>query len=573
MTQSIEPDFDITKYHKCLSDLYWFGCYEGDAHFKQYFEPSTYAHPAKISPLLADRIFKHLEKLELLKEGMTILDFMVGSGRIPLMASLRGYKGLGVELEPHFVKMCNDNKKFAENKIGRKLDMDIIQGDSRQLSKLLSKSDVAVVSPPFTDQNQGTKPLSERNDGMALRLRKERPNTYDKTGVGSSSKEYSDNPSNIGNLPYKQMVGVVSPPYHDSMSSEKHGIDTTKLQDGIKNPRTKYLNNLEYSQNPENIGNLKDTSFVGITSKSNRNIYIPINIILPLCQIKNLTNVQIAENYAGQKDVGIVGKEIQISLKELKSIIEKYLKPTKENQNLGYKVQSITIGKVEIQDGVEEGGNQSINKQKNEIIILAKNVGEQEMRLKYVFTISKDGKMEEQQFLKILLQSVNHATIKNINLVIKDLFITARYVEGNIILVQLCREYVKNQNAEQHTTQQNIIDGSQRNEQPNYLSEMLRVYKEASKVCPIICTVTKNPTRAGKLRRLDLDTKKLLELAGYTIIDYHRAVLFKTYEQSTLTGETKKEHKGRLSFFKRLSLQKGNQAAMFEDVLIGVRNG
>ena len=67
-----EPDFDITKYHKCLSDLYWYGCYEGDPHFKQYFEPSTYSHPAKISPLLADRIFKHLEKLELLKEGMTI---------------------------------------------------------------------------------------------------------------------------------------------------------------------------------------------------------------------------------------------------------------------------------------------------------------------------------------------------------------------------------------------------------------------------------------------------------------------------------------------------------------------
>src|SRR3990167_3790633 len=118
-----EPDFDITKYHKCLSDLYWHGCYDGDAYFKQYFE-----------------------KLELLKEGMTVLDFMAGSGRIPLMASLRGYKGLGVELEPHFVKMCNDNKKFAENKIGRKLDMEIIQGDSRQLSKLLNKSDVAVVS-------------------------------------------------------------------------------------------------------------------------------------------------------------------------------------------------------------------------------------------------------------------------------------------------------------------------------------------------------------------------------------------------------------------------------------------
>ena len=100
---------------------------------------------------------------------------------------------------------------------------------------------------------------------------------------------------------------------------------------------------------------------------------------------------------------------------------------------------------------------------------------------------------------------------------------------------------------------------------------MLQVYKEASKVCPIIAVVTKNPTRAGKLRLLSHDTKNLLEMAGYSIVDYHRAVLFKTYEQSTLTGETKKEHKGRLSFFKRLSLNKGNQAAMFEDILIGVR--
>src|SRR3990167_11186873 len=135
MTQLTESDFDITKYHKCLSDLYWFGCYEGDAYFRQYFDPGSYAHPAKISPLLVDRIFKHLEKLELLKEGMTVLDMMAGSGRIPLIASLKGYKSISVELEPHFIRMIEDNKKFAENKIGRKLDMEIVQGDSRQLSK------------------------------------------------------------------------------------------------------------------------------------------------------------------------------------------------------------------------------------------------------------------------------------------------------------------------------------------------------------------------------------------------------------------------------------------------------
>ena len=110
--------------------------------------------------------------------------------------------------------------------------------------------------------------------------------------------------------------------------------------------------------------------------------------------------------------------------------------------------------------------------------------------------------------------------------------------------------------------------------QSSYLSAMLQVYQEAYKSgMSVICTITKNPTRAGKLRRLDLDTAKLIEMSGFKIVDYHRAILFKTFEQSTLTGKTKKEHKGRLSFFKRLSLQKGNQASMWEDILIGVRNG
>ena len=106
----------------------------------------------------------------------------------------------------------------------------------------------------------------------------------------------------------------------------------------------------------------------------------------------------------------------------------------------------------------------------------------------------------------------------------------------------------------------------------SYLSAMLQVYQEAYKSgMSVICTVTKNPTRAGKLRRLDLDTFFLLEKSGWKIVDYHRAILFKTHEQHTLTGSTKKEYKGRLSFFKRLSLAKGNKASEWEDIIIGVR--
>ena len=39
----------------------------------------------------------------------------------------------------------------------------------------------------------------------------------------------------------------------------------------------------------------------------------------------------------------------------------------------------------------------------------------------------------------------------------------------------------------------------------------------------------------------------------------------------TLKGGIRKEVKGRLSFFKRLSVSKGNVAADYEDIIIAVR--
>jgi hypothetical protein len=104
-----------------------------------------------------------------------------------------------------------------------------------------------------------------------------------------------------------------------------------------------------------------------------------------------------------------------------------------------------------------------------------------------------------------------------------------------------------------------------------YLSAMQQVYSESYKagISPLV-TVTKNPTKNHKLRRLDLDTAMLLEKVGYKIVDYHQAVLFKTKTQQTLFGEEKTEIKGQVSFFKRLSMQKGNVAADHEDIIFAV---
>lgn len=463
--QPQELDFDITQYHKCGGELYWKGCYGSETYYKQFVTPESYAHPAKISFLLTERIFKHLEHLGLLKEGMTIVDFMCGSGRINLLASLRGYDSVGVELENHFIKMCEDNKKFAENKIGRKLNFEIMQGDSRQLSKILNKGDVGILSPPYGlgegigHSGQPTQVVKDLN----LQTR------------------YGSSEGNIGNLPYKEMVGVVSPPYQDSLNNGLKEEDREKYQEW-KRASKSYGEN--YSQNPQNIGNLKDKPIVGITSPPYADGYT----------IKE--GGQVNEEYVERRKEALIKqgrKEIADNLK-----VFEYNTSNPENiSNLKDK-ELVGITSPPYDNRLSDGG--------------------------------KDGDKWE-QWHKLAIEKRETAT---------------KYTD-NI-------ENIGNQNNQ------------------SYLSAMLRVYQEAYKSgMQVLVTITKNPTRAGKLRRLDLDTAKLIEMSGFKIVDYHRSILYRTYEQNTLSGGKRKEYKGRLSFFKRLSLQKGNQASMWEDILIAVR--
>src|SRR3990167_6917451 len=76
---------------------------------------------------------------------------------------------------------------------------------------------VAVVSPPFASTD------CARHDD---------PESYKKYGDNiyrPNQMPMPDNPDNIANLPYKQMVGVVSPPYsHDSVVSPTNKSDLVK---------------------------------------------------------------------------------------------------------------------------------------------------------------------------------------------------------------------------------------------------------------------------------------------------------------------------------------------------------
>lgn len=69
----------------------------------------------------AERIFKHLESMNLLTHDSVVIDFMSGTGRTGTMAALRRYRTISVELEPHFIEMIAgydcDGKSISDFRI------------------------------------------------------------------------------------------------------------------------------------------------------------------------------------------------------------------------------------------------------------------------------------------------------------------------------------------------------------------------------------------------------------------------------------------------------------------------
>jgi len=450
---------DMEDYHKCNTDLKWYGLYDMDRWYDKFFSPETYEHPAKMSFGLLEMIIKHLEELGLIKQGDRVVDFMAGTGRTGIIAELHGYPFVAVELEEHFVNMINKNKEVLKQALGYEPHWTVIQGDARELSTLLKRvrggtgitsppyadmvgkqggelegmrigvsqknirryswdkerqignfKDVGIFSPPYVSQSGGTKPAKE--GVLADERLLKRHSASNLSAGGYSAGEYT--PGQIGRL---KDVGIFSPPYADqNKKSERHMEDIDERIKTGKLADNRMKNRIRYSSSEENIGNLRDAGIV-------------------------------SPPYGLGEGIGHTGKT------DKKIYKEKHLH-------------------------VRYGNN-------------------------------------EKQI-------------------------------GNSLL----------------------DDGKQ-----TYLQAMKQVYQEAynSNISPLV-VVTKNPTRAYKLRRLDIDTAKLLESVGYTIVDYHQAVLFEVYKQGTIDGGAFLVYQGRISFFKRKSINDGNVASDHEDIIFAVKD-
>jgi len=215
---------------------------------KQWFTAESFAHPAKMSlPLELWLIEKYT------KPGDVILDPMAGIGTILVGATL-GRNIICVELEDKFCKIMEANLgKIMQKgpqmgcKMGR---VGIIQGDARNLEGLLV--DKIITSPhygiPATSQESSKNEIESRiARGIKGAVVK---NGEYHTGDGKREQRYSDDPTNIANLPYGQIDKIVtSPPYAEAQSG---GGIAKKGYQGSKHSPTDLVGKRSYM--PENIG-------------------------------------------------------------------------------------------------------------------------------------------------------------------------------------------------------------------------------------------------------------------------------------------------------------------------------
>lgn len=536
---------DISSFCSC-QDLEWRGCYGSGAKYNRYIIPESTSHPAKMAWELLERIFNHLESMNLLTPDSVVIDFMSGTGRTNTMAALRRYRTISVELEPHFIEMIAgydcDGKSISEFKIepcvcksdtlhkphkittglfevecsgnprivpvcrcgdkihhrkhhipgnrerlaqvtGRKVKWDIIQGDARELSRLMNLTDmVGVVSPPYFSQ------------------------------VAYQDKEF-----------IRSIAEDKSQRYRDGRLKGHFATP-----EAIRRYAEKIMEN--YSLDPRNIGNLSDKPLVAIVSP-------------PYCEAQSGGGIAI-EGYSGPH-IHEMGKN----------------QPDKVGQRCGYMKE------------VHGNNPANIGNLKDVPLVAVVSPPYQDTAMPmgcpaHIRKLARDGKWDEAIEIERNAEA-DQAKKGNKYAVSTDETIRKK--------IEMALEREKGNYSENLDNIGNLKDipynaGNRPDnwQGESYLSAMAKVYAEAYKcgISPLV-VVVKCPSRNGKLRRLDIDTCVLMQSAGYEIFDYHRAVLFEEQTQATLSGETIKSPKGRLSFFKRLSYAKGIETARWEDVIFG----
>ena len=456
----------------CEHPTEWHQCYAGS---HDLWVPEAYSHPAKMAPALCGRILSHLKELGLLAEGDTILDFLCGIGTTVLLGALAGHPAVGVELEPKFVDLTQQNIAHVSKKVGRELNATIIQGDARHLSDLLREQGMIGSTPSLPNNAHHATIDMEVSYGQGQGV--DAHQSTEEAGVGREVSQSLD---------------------RRTLSRRRH--------ESIRNSGISRLPPTAGMQNNEQAGDYSQTC-------------------------RDARPQQTEQLQRREAECTIPGPDREGTVLPLRGDRQTFDTPQ---------------GLRPLQQQPEQSGS-PVPELPPEPTQDLESPGAQEQR---------PSGMDKG------LIAITSPPYEGQN---------QRDIEQEPYGSQGTGGLKRNIPQTQPMGQSEGQIGQERAE--SYLSAMRQVYAEAYKVCDVLAVVTKNPTRNGKLRRLDLDTIALLEEVGFTIHCIHRAILFEELEGGHMFEGSQKKVKGRLSFFKRLSYQKGSPVAQWEDVVIAVRDG
>ena len=133
--------------------MIWHNCYnEG---WKGTIVDDAFQHPAKFSRALIRNIYRHALGRGWLKAGDRVVDPFGGVALGGLDAMRYGLHWTGCELEERFVKLGQANIELWNATYSHAFTQwgtaKLLQGDSRELARVIARADGLVSSPPYAD--------------------------------------------------------------------------------------------------------------------------------------------------------------------------------------------------------------------------------------------------------------------------------------------------------------------------------------------------------------------------------------------------------------------------------------
>lgn len=236
----------------------WNDCY-GDS-WKGIITPESFAHPAKYSKALIERIFDHCLERGWLERGDLVGDPFGGVGNGGIAAAYRGLRWVGLELESRFVGFAKGNFEMHEDKwrtMGLPLPV-ILQGDSRKFHEALIGAGAVVTSPPYVDSMRGLE-----HNGIDVDKLNANNHHAGKSSMASSREIYGKSDGQIARMPAGNVSAVVTSPHYAHIAAGAGGINTKPAkhdgqQSGRNGKSASQDTNQRYGDAPGQIAGLPE---------------------------------------------------------------------------------------------------------------------------------------------------------------------------------------------------------------------------------------------------------------------------------------------------------------------------